>query len=221
MLTRFLTPVLATLAISAVSRRMEQPLAAAQNQKATAKQTSMAPKPTSQIRRVVTGKDPAGKAIVLMDGPAPNVVGTPERGTTSTLLWVTDSTPAVVSGNADAANRKIGILPPGNGTVLRVIEFAPEKDVKSDYDTRLRALRQQGVGPEGPSRDHPRHPGMHRTRTIDYAIILTGEIDMLMDDSEVHLKAGDVVVQRATNHAWVNRGTQPCKVAFVLIDAKD
>lgn len=175
----------------------------------------------SQIRRVVTGKDASGKAVVLMDGAAPNVVVSKERGSTSTLLWVTDSTPADVSGKADAANRKIGVPPPPNGTVLRVIEFPPEKNVKSSYDVLLQAMRQQGLAPEGPSRDHPRHPGMHRTKTIDYVLILSGEIDMLLDDSEVHLKAGDVVVQRATNHAWANRGDKPCKVAFVLIDAKD
>ena len=67
----------------------------------------------------------------------------------------------------------------------------------------------------------PSHPAMHRTRTIDYAIVLSGEIDMLMDDSEVHLKAGDILVQQATNHAWVNRGTEPCRIAFVLIDSKE
>jgi naringenin degradation protein FdeH len=62
---------------------------------------------------------------------------------------------------------------------------------------------------------------MHRTRTIDYALILSGEIDMLLDDSEVHLKAGDVLIQRGTNHAWVNRGDAPCRVAFILLDAKE
>ena len=67
----------------------------------------------------------------------------------------------------------------------------------------------------------PRHPAMHRTRSVDYAIVLSGEIDMLLDDSEIHLKAGDVLVQQATNHAWVNRGTEPCRIAFVLIDAND
>jgi naringenin degradation protein FdeH len=82
-------------------------------------------------------------------------------------------------------------------------------------------MRQMGLHPEGPTRDHPRDPGMHRTRTLDYAIILTGEIDLLLDDSEVHLRAGDVVIQQATNHAWVNRGETPCAVAFILIDAKD
>ena len=78
-----------------------------------------------------------------------------------------------------------------------------------------------GLAPEGDSREHPRDPAMHRTKTIDYALVISGEIDMLLDDSEVHLKPGDVVIQRGTNHAWVNRGHAPCKVAFVLVDAKD
>ena len=176
---------------------------------------------TSPIRRVVTGKDATGKAVVLIDRAAPNVVVSKERGTTSTLLWVTDATPADISGNADAADRKIGVQPPPNGTILRVIEYAPEKDIQSDTKTRIQAMKEMGLGPEGKQHDNPRHPGMHRTRTVDYALILSGEIDMLLDDSEVHLKAGDVVVQRGTNHAWVNRGNQPCKVAFILIDAKD
>ncbi len=176
---------------------------------------------SSQIRRVVTGKDASGKAVALIDGPAPNVVANKVRGTISTQLWITNSTPADVSGNKDAASQEVGVPPPGNGSNFRIIEFPPEKEVKASYDDLLKAVRAQGLAPEGPSRDHPRHPGMHRTRTLDYVIVLSGEIDMLMDDSEVHLKAGDVVVQRATNHAWVNRSDKPCKVAFILIDAKD
>jgi uncharacterized cupin superfamily protein len=81
-------------------------------------------------------------------------------------------------------------------------------------------MRSMGLAPEGPTRDHPRDAGMHYTKSLDYVMILSGEIDMLMDDSEVHLKAGDVVVQRGTNHAWVNRGNVPCKVALILVDAR-
>ena len=137
------------------------------------------------------------------------------------MLWVADSTPSVLSGNADAADRDIGVEPPATGSIFRIVEYAPEKNVTGDYATRIRLMRERGIAPEGESRDRPRHPGMHRTKTIDYAVILSGEIDMLLDDSEVHLKAGDVVVQRGTNHAWVNRGDQPCRVAFILIDGKD
>jgi mannose-6-phosphate isomerase-like protein (cupin superfamily) len=112
-------------------------------------------------------------------------------------------------------------MPPPGGTILRVIEFAPEREVTADYATRLRIFQGLGLAPEGQSREKPRDPAMHRTKTIDYAFILSGEIDMLLDDSEVHLRAGDVVIQRGTNHAWVNRSDRPCRVAFVLIDAKD
>lgn len=175
----------------------------------------------SSIRRVVTGKDSTGKAVAMIDGLAPNVHQRSEMGLAITLLWVTDSVPADLSSNEDAGTRKVGIPPPTGGTIFRVVEFGPENKVTADYETRLKVIQGMGLAPEGPSREHPRDPAMHRTRTIDYAVILSGEIDMLLDDSEVHLKAGDVVVQRATNHAWVNRGNAPCQVAFILIDAKE
>lgn len=174
----------------------------------------------SSIRRVVTGKDVSGKAIVLMDSAASNVRIRKETGAAATFLWLTESTPADISQNADVVAQRGGILPPPNGTIFRIVEFAPEGDVKTDYETRLRLTRELGLAAEGPTRDRPRDPGMHRTSTLDYAIVLWGEIDMLLDDSEVHLNAGDVVIQQGTNHAWVNRGEQPCRIAFVLIDAK-
>jgi len=175
----------------------------------------------SPIRRVVTGKDATGKAVAMIDSAATTVHRREELGVTNTLLWVTDSTPADLSNQEDAANRKIGVVAPPGGTIFRVVEFAPEREVKADYETRLRIFQGIGLAPEGESRDKPRNPAMHRTKTIDYALILSGEIDMLLDDSEVHLKAGDVVIQRGTNHAWVNRGNQPCQVAFVMVDAKE
>jgi mannose-6-phosphate isomerase-like protein (cupin superfamily) len=170
---------------------------------------------------VVTGKDAAGKAVVLMDGAGSNVRVRKETGITAVNLWLTESMPADVHQTADPFAQKNAIHPPPNGTILRIVEFPPEKDITADYETRLRFSQQLGLTPEGPTRDRPRDPGMHRTRTLDYAIILSGEIDMLLDDSEVHLKAGDVVIQQATNHAWVNRGEGPCAIAFILIDAKD
>ena len=173
------------------------------------------------IRRVVTGKDTTGKAIAMIDGPAPGVHQRAETGIGTTLLWVTDSVPADLSSNEDAGTRRVGIPPPPGGTIFRVVEFAPERQITADYETRLKIIQGMGLAPEGPSRDRPRDPAMHRTRSIDYAVVLSGEIDMLLDDSEVHVKAGDVVVQRGTNHAWVNRGDAPCQVAFILVDAKD
>jgi mannose-6-phosphate isomerase-like protein (cupin superfamily) len=156
-----------------------------------------------------------------MDGPASSIHNRAELGITNTLLWVTDSAPSDLSDQSDAATRKIGVTPPPGGTIFRVVEFAPPKDVSADYETKLKIVQGLGLAPEGPSRERPRDPGMHRTRTVDYGVVLSGEIDMLLDDSEVHLKAGDVIVQRGTNHAWLNRGNMPCRVAFILVDAKD
>jgi uncharacterized cupin superfamily protein len=88
---------------------------------------------------------------------------------------------------------------------------------KMDMNTMMKV-----VGDHAPAKGVPvRHPMMHRTRSLDYAIIMSGEIDMLLDDGEVHLKAGDVVVQQATNHAWVNRGKEVCRIAFILMDGQE
>ena len=148
---------------------------------------------------------------MAFDGPAPNARLRKASGLVSTLLWVTDESPAEVSRTGDAADREIGVAPPANGTIFRVVDFPP---TAGEFSSEA-VLREMGL-----SGDHAgRHPLMHRTASIDYAVVLEGEIDMLLDDSEVHLCAGDVLVQRATNHAWVNRGTRPCRIAFVLVDA--
>jgi mannose-6-phosphate isomerase-like protein (cupin superfamily) len=173
------------------------------------------------IRRVVTGNDRSGKAIAMIDAVATSVHRREQLGVTNTVLWVTDTVPADLSNPEDTANRKVGIVPPPSGTIFRVVEFSPEREVKAEYETRLRIFQGLGVAPEGESRERPRHPAMHRTKTVDYAVVLSGEIDMLLDDSEIHLRPGDVVIQRGTNHAWVNRGDAPCQVAFIIVDAKD
>ena len=169
----------------------------------------------SKIRRVVTGHDRDGKAIVLMDGAAENVKVRQATGICATLLWVTDETPAKLSGT-DRADREIGVNPPLTGSIFRVVEFPPEKNLVGGPSSE-EVRREMGVSSGG---EAPRHPGMHRTESVDYAIVLKGEIDMLLDDSEVHLKAGDLVVQQGTNHAWANRGNKPCQIAFVLIGAR-
>jgi mannose-6-phosphate isomerase-like protein (cupin superfamily) len=164
------------------------------------------------VRRVVTGHRD-GKAVVLFDGAAPNQKLRQASGLVSTLLWVTDETPAGISGAADRSLREIGVPPPTKGTLFRVVEFPPDSGARS----REAILKEMGVSDHGGAR----HAAMHRTRSIDYAVVLEGEIDMLLDDSEVHLQAGDVLVQQGTNHAWANRGSQPCRMAFVLVDAKE
>jgi quercetin dioxygenase-like cupin family protein len=142
-----------------------------------------------QLRRVVTGHDAKGRAVVKIDEVSKNIISS-RPGATACVVWTTESFPVNNTGDADEGLRQVGTTLK-NGTVFRVVEFAP------------------GVAPR-----------KHRTDSIDYAVILSGEIDMELTDSVVHLKAGDVLVQRGTIHNWVNRGTQPCVMAFILIDAK-
>lgn len=166
------------------------------------------------VRRVVTGHDASGKAIVLRDGDAPNAKLRQATGLTSILVWVTDETPADVSGGADRAEREIGVAPPPRGSIFRVVDFPPLGGTRVDNAAMLREMGlSHGAG-------GARSALMHRTKSIDYAVVMAGEIDMLLDDSEVHLRAGDVLVQQGTIHAWENRGTEACRIAFVLIDAE-
>jgi quercetin dioxygenase-like cupin family protein len=142
-----------------------------------------------QIRRVVTGHDPSGRAVVKIDEVARNLVSS-RAGATACVVWTTEGFPVDNTGEEDAGLRKTGTTL-DNGTVFRILELAP------------------GVTPRN-----------HRTDSVDYAVVMSGEVDMELDDTKVHLKAGDVLVQRGTIHNWVNHGTEPCVIAFVLIAAK-
>jgi mannose-6-phosphate isomerase-like protein (cupin superfamily) len=174
---------------------------------------------SADVRRVVTTVDKSDKAVVLFDGTDLRKRVRPGAHTVSRVLWVTDQTPADMTGPKDRAQVDIGIMPPTGGSVFRIVDFPPETEEMRKLDPHtMHASLGDGVPKRGLP---PRHPAMHRTRTVDYAIVMSGEIDMLLDDSEIHLKAGDVLVQQGTNHAWVNRGTEPCRIAFVLIDAKE
>ncbi len=148
-------------------------------------------KPETPIRRIVTGHDAAGKAVVTIDGPATNHKWS-GNGPVSTLMWSTDETPAEVWSDEDYGARIIGTQPPSMGSRFCVIEFPPAT------------------------------PGrMHRTDTVDYVVCMAGGIDMEMDNGlVVHMNRGDTMVQQGTNHAWINRGTEMARVAFVLIDGK-
>ena len=155
--------------------------------------------------------------MILIDGAASNAKLRKATGLTSTLLWVTDESPADNSGSADSAAREIGVAPPARGSIFRMVDFPPAANVGAVDNAAM--LKEMGI--VGGAHADPRHATMHRTRSIDYAVVISGEIDMLLDDSEVHLEAGDVLVQRGTNHAWVNRGKENCRIAFVLIDAEE
>jgi quercetin dioxygenase-like cupin family protein len=145
------------------------------------------------IRRVVTGHDGAHTAKVLIDAPASNAKY-PQPGQVSTLMWCTDKSPANIpigENPEDMGARILGTAPPPNGTRFTVIDFPPGNQAH-----------------------------MHRTETIDYVIVMEGEIEMDMDASTVKLKAGDILIQRGTNHAWANRSDRRARVAFVLVDAE-
>jgi len=173
-------------------------------------------KPT---RRVVTGHDRSGKAIVVIDGAAPNAKIRSATGLTSTLLWVTEESPADISREGDQAARDIGVAPPLRGSIFRVVDFPPSAEFGTVDNEAM--TREMGIEHHASEAMPPRHAGVHRTRSVDYAVVISGEIDMLLDDSEVHLKAGDMLVQQGTNHAWVNRGRENCRIAFVLVDADE
>src|SRR5882762_10323334 len=167
-------------------------------------------------RRVVTGHDANGKAVVVIDGAATNATLRKATGLVSTLLWVAEESPAELSRSTDKAAREIGVAPPPRGSIFRIVDFPPSVDFGAVDNAAM--LREMGIGA---GQGDARHAAMHRTKSIDYAVVISGEIDMLLDDSEVHLKAGDVLVQQGTNHAWVNRGKENCRIAFVLIEAND
>ncbi len=173
---------------------------------------------TPPVRRVVTGHDANGRSIFLSDGPAPSVYvpqGNPNVSLTD--LWITAEMPASNAGDADSTMAApFQLLPPQNGTVVRILELPP--DAERDYGNTEEYFK--GMGGDGNLiKGSKRHPGMHCTDTVDYIVILTGEIWALMDDGEVLLRAGDCLIQRGTNHAWSNRSDKPCRFVAVLVDA--
>ena len=170
------------------------------------------------VRRVVTGLDDSNKSVVLFDSRLPLAATPGPYALPATNLWITDSYPPALTTKDTL--RPIGVSPPQNGTKLRIVEFPPldpatEAKMPADYVLRnVDPVPARGLPVKG-------HPMMHRTRSLDYAVVLSGEIDMMLDDSVVHVKAGDVIIQQATNHGWVNHGTQPCRMLFVLMDSKE
>jgi mannose-6-phosphate isomerase-like protein (cupin superfamily) len=175
-----------------------------------------------QIRRVVTGHDERGRAVVLSDGPAPFMhVNKLDPNWYSIDLWRTHETPAkIVLQAEEPTSGPRRQMPTKNGTVLRINHFPPESETVRTMTPAdsLRVFEGLGNPAAATFGKGGRHPLMHRTETIDYAIVLSGQITMVMDDQDVHLEAGDVLIQCGTNHAWSNRSKEPCMVAFILID---
>jgi quercetin dioxygenase-like cupin family protein len=171
------------------------------------------------MRRVVTGHDARGKSVIVRDEPSPHVLEVPGMpGLSLTNLWVTEQAPADNAGGADAAARPVVLEPPPGGTIFRIVDFPPEGPPGPGFD-RARAFQSMGAG-HAMDPDASRHPAMHKTDTVDYALVLDGEIWALMDEGETLLRAGDCLIQRGTNHAWSNRTTRPCRMAFILVSAR-
>ena len=173
-------------------------------------------------RRVVTGHDKNGVAIIESDQVATQTLERPNRpGVRLTNFWITDQTPAEYDGPTETCLGRLTLKPPARGSVFRCVEFMPEDpEVMAQLSSEDGAAAFAEMGAGDNVVRGGRHPWMHRTDSVDYGIVLNGEIWMLMDNekNDVLLKAGDVVVQRGTNHAWANRGTEPCTIMFVLID---
>lgn len=171
------------------------------------------------VRRAITGHNADGKSIFIIEDVASNVFVAPKGGGVAvTELWETTESPANNSGADDAGARQFRLEPPPGGSIFRIIDYPPDTQRLAGMD-REANFAQMGAA-ENLDRDKPRHPGFHKTDTIDYVIVLKGEIYALMDEGEVLLKEGDVLVQRGTNHAWSNRTQDVATLAFVLIDSK-
>jgi naringenin degradation protein FdeH len=176
------------------------------------------------VRRVVTGHDEQGRSIVVSDGPAPFVhINPADPEWYSTDVFRSVGAPAAIAAQpVETTEGPRRQLPTPRGTVIRVNNFPPEPEAvrRMTPEDAQRAFASLGNAQAATFGKGGRHPLMHRTETIDYAIVVSGEITMLLDVGEVVLKAGDILVQCGTNHAWVNRSNAPAVVIFVLIDGE-
>ena len=179
--------------------------------------------PTAPLRRIVTGHDAQGEAVIQSDAPPPRIhqVGG-EGGAWFYEVWNTRATPAPIdAASGEPAEGGVVLAPPANGTRIRVVDFPPETAQTASLTAEQARAHFAEIGAADASRHTgaaTRHAFMHRTQSIDYGIILDGEIVLIMDKGETTVRAGDIVVQRGTNHGWANRADRVCRVAFVLID---
>jgi len=169
------------------------------------------------IRRVVTGHDKNGRSIIVRDEAV-----LPDNLDHEVVVWATAETPADNAGDPRSPRRAHPLEPPAGGSVLRVAEFPPESalaDLGDEQRREFMAAMFAKMGAAHTRVDTSRSPGMHKTRTLDYIILLSGELTLLMDEGETTLKPFDVVINRGGNHDWVNRGSGPARIAALLIDA--
>lgn len=170
-----------------------------------------------QIRRIVTGHNAAGQSIIAQDAPATCILEQEAvPGLRVTDLWETVTAPAELSSDADPVDRPVHLEPQPTGTIFRVVEMPPDAAARGRADAKeLFASMDAGHTVDTTSRTAM----MHKTASVDYAIVLSGEVWAVMDEGETRMQAGDVLIQRATNHAWSNRSSEPAVIAFILVGA--
>jgi mannose-6-phosphate isomerase-like protein (cupin superfamily) len=173
------------------------------------------------VRRLVTIDDERGKSIAVEDGPAPDVRTDPARPDfVSTLVWATDRTPAGIARPSSMAH---AIEPPRGGSVCRIVAFPPDDSYRGKAGAAQARAFFESMGSPQASTYSPQapHPYMQKTPTLDFCLVLEGSITLVLDTERVQLNAGDVVVQRGTNHAWSNRSNRTCVVAISSHDARE
>jgi len=171
-----------------------------------------------RMRRVVTGHDKSGQSVFLQDGLAKNIKEMDSMpGLALTDLWETTGAPASNEGKEDAAKRPVRLEPPKGGTIVRIVEFPPDSAWRDKADANA-AFNSIGAGHAKDKSNAD--PMMHKTATVDYIIVLKGQIYAIMEKGETLLKEGDILIQRGTNHSWSVRGKKPCVVAAILVSAK-
>lgn len=168
------------------------------------------------VRRVVTGHDDANRAIIVADGPSSRVFDDlGEEGLVFHEIWHTTETPALIDRDTREADEPaLSLAPPRQGVRIRVLDIPPDAD-GADMETVF-----DNIGAPDARVVSDRHRSFHRTETVDFGIVLCGEIVLLMDEGETTVRQGDIVIQRGTNHGWANRSGEPCRIAFVLIDGQ-
>ncbi len=175
------------------------------------------------ILRVVTGHDASGKAIVSSHGPLPTVTEIKAiPGTIFHEVWSTAQSPVRVNNGDDPTMGPLMLPPPSNGTRIRFVDIPPDTEdlLQSGSQRMTDAFTQIGDAKASTVKTDSPHPLMHRTETVDYGIVIEGEMTLVLDDSEVNLKVGHVVIQRGTNHAWANRSGKTCRMLFILVDGE-
>lgn len=175
------------------------------------------------IRRVITGHDNQGRSIVLEDGIAPAENMNPLRpGQRSTDVWKTSEMPVRIGREEPDTTLGPRDFVPPMGTKIRIVDVPAETDEMRNLSAERAAelFKLAGHSASSSFGKSKRHPLMHRTESIDYAVVLDGEMTMLLDVGEVALKTGDVVIQRGTNHAWSNRSGKVVRMMYILIDGR-